>query len=90
MFVMDLLGTVEFAGAVTFYGRGLAQQHRARVRVQISYLGGETPTVMDSFEVSDTVTTVQGRVAVGPPGRQVYQKAIEKLIRRLRDSSYFR
>lgn len=91
LFVVDISAGVESAGAVTFYGRGVAQKWRCRVDVQIYYLGGEAPAVVESFSVSETTTAVQGRgVAAGPPGEPVYQAAIEKLVKRLRSSRCFR
>ena len=90
LFVINLMAVVESAGAMTFYGRGLAQKYRCRVSAQVVYLGGDQPQVVDSFTVSETATTVQGRVATGPPGGAIYQAAIEKLIARLRATTYFR
>ncbi len=90
LFVINLTAAVESGGAVRFYGRGLAQQYRCRVSAQVVYLGGEQPQVVDSFTVSETATAVQGRVATGPPGGAIYQAAIEKLIARLRATTYFR
>lgn len=89
LFVIKLLATVESAGAMTFYGRGLAQKYRCLVNAQVVYLGGERPQVVDSFSVSESSTAVQGRVATGPPGTAIYHSAIEKLIARLRGTTYF-
>ena len=90
LFVVNLMATVESAGTITFYGRGVAQKYRCRVNAQVVYLGGDKPEVIDSFSVSETATAVRGRVAAGPPGGAIYQAAIEKLIARLRTTTYFR
>jgi hypothetical protein len=84
------MAVVESVGAVTFYGRGIAQKYCCRVNAQVVYLGGDQPQVVDSFTVSETATALQGRVATGPPGGAIYQAAIEKLIARLRATTYFR
>ena len=45
--------------------------------------------LFDAFTITETVTRL-ARGATGPPDRQTYQMAIEKLVKRLRSSPYFR
>jgi hypothetical protein len=90
LFAINITATVESAGTMTFYGRGIAQKYVCRLNAQVTYVGGEKSEVVDSFTVTERSTAVQGRAAAGPPGSSIYQGAVEKLITRLRATTYFR
>ncbi len=86
---IDLLSAVGASGGITFYGQKLGQNYRCQLNVQIFDLEGEQPSLVDAFTITETVTRL-ARGATGPPDRQTYQMAIEKLVKRLRSSQYFR
>ena len=83
------MSDVGAAGGVTFYGQKLGQNYRCRLSVQIFDLEGEQPRLVDKFTITEKVTRL-GRGATGPPDRQTYDMAIEKLVKRLRSSPHFR
>ncbi len=86
---IDLQSDDGRAGSITFYGGKIGQNYRCRLSVQIFNLEGEQPSLVDTFTITETVTRL-ARGATGPRDRQAYEMAIEKLVKRLQSSPYFR